>query len=135
MKLSGEFVRFVAVRALMALLLFLTFAAWSFASAVGGSADEDYVLTSIWCGTEGNPPHCRKDPDRFWGMILPIMAAEPSLCLRLGGQVSSAICQTEIYDQEISTDLLNWGLFPARFFDSMRFFVGSDVEASVVKMR
>ncbi|MFM7829411.1 MAG: hypothetical protein ACKO92_06215, partial [Actinomycetota bacterium] len=104
MKLSGEFVRFVAVRALMALLLFLTFAAWSFASAVGGSPDEDYVLTSIWCGTEGNPPHCRNDPNRPNAMILPILAAEPSLCLRQLGQDYSAACQQEIYGQEISTD-------------------------------
>jgi len=134
-KLSGKFVRFVAVRALMALLLFLTFAAWSFASAVGGSPDEDYVLTSIWCGTDGNPPHCRKDPDRYWGMILPIMAADSSLCFRRLGQDYSAACQQEIYDQEISTDTLNWGLYPARYFDALRVLVGSDVELSVVKMR
>jgi len=134
-KLSGEFVRFVAVRALMALLLFLTFAAWSFASAVGGSPDEDYVLTSIWCGTEGNPPHCRKDPNRPNAMILPIMAAEPSLCLRQLGQDYSAACQQEIYGQEISTDLFNQGLYPNTYLDTLRVFVGSDVEASVVKMR
>ena len=32
-------------------LLFLTFASWSLGSAVGSTPDEDYVLTSIWCGT------------------------------------------------------------------------------------
>ena len=127
--------RFVAIRALMALLLFMTLAAWSMGSAVGSSPDEDYVLTSIWCGTEGNPPHCRKDPDRYWGMILPIMAAEPSLCFRQLGQDYSSKCQEDIYNQEISTDLLNRGLNPERYFDVQRSFVGVDVEASVVKMR
>jgi hypothetical protein len=119
----------------MALLLFMTLAAWSMGSAVGGSPDEDYVLTSIWCGTEGNPPYCRKDSDRANAMILPIMAAEPSLCFRQLGQDYSAACQQSIYDKEISTDLFNLGLNPSRYFDVQRSFVGADVESSVVKMR
>jgi hypothetical protein len=119
----------------MALLLFMTLAAWSMGSAVGSSPDEDYVLTSIWCGTEGNPPYCRKDPDRPNAMILPIMAAEPSLCFRQLGQDYSAKCQEGIYNQEVSTNLLNFGLSPHRYFTLHRTFVVSDIEASVVKMR
>jgi hypothetical protein len=134
-KISKSLARFVATRALMALLLFMTLAAWSMGSAVGSSPDEDYVLTSIWCGTEGNPPHCRKDPDRANAMILPIMAAEPSLCFRQLGQDYSAACQQSIYNQEISTDLFNLGLNPSRYFDVQRGFVDTDVEMSVVKMR
>jgi hypothetical protein len=120
----------------MALLLFMTLAAWSMGSAVGSSPDEDYVLTSIWCGTEGNPPHCRKDPDRPNAMILPIMAAEPSLCFRQLGQNASAKCQESIYEQEISTEVYNSaGLFPETYFQLTQSFVGADVELSVVKMR
>ncbi|MEY3316146.1 MAG: hypothetical protein RL388_770, partial [Actinomycetota bacterium] len=104
-------------------------------SAVGSSPDEDYVLTSIWCDTDGNPPYCRKDPDRANAMILPIMAAEPSLCFRQLGQDYSAACQQSIYNQEISTDLFNLGLNPSRYFDVQRGFVDTDVEMSVVKMR
>ncbi len=104
-------------------------------SAVGGSPDEDYVLTSIWCGTEGNPPYCRKDPDRDHAMILPIMAAEPSLCFRQLGQDYSAKCQEGIYGQEISTDTYNRGYYPDTYFKIEQFFVDSDVESSVVKMR
>ncbi|MFM9094342.1 MAG: hypothetical protein ACKORD_05620, partial [Acidimicrobiaceae bacterium] len=134
-KISKSFARFIAIRALMALLLFMTLAAWSMGSAVGSSPDEDYVLTSIWCGTEGNPPYCRKDPDRPNAMILPIMAAEPSLCFRQLGQDYSAKCQESIYDQEISTDQFNQGLYPYGYFAAMQYFVGPDIESSVVKMR
>jgi hypothetical protein len=135
-KISRSFARFIAIRALMALLLFMTLAAWSMGSAVGSSPDEDYVLTSIWCGTEGNPPYCRKDPDRAHAMILPIMAAEPSLCFRQLGQDYSAKCQEGIYDQEISTNHYNSGdLFPSEYLSTARVFVGVDVEASVAKMR
>jgi uncharacterized membrane protein len=134
-KISKSLARFIAIRALMALLLFMTLAAWSMGSAVGSSPDEDYVLTSIWCGTEGNPPYCRKDPDRANAMILPIMAAEPSLCFRQLGQDYSAKCQEGIYNQEISTDTYNRGYYPDTYFKIEQFFVDSDVEASVVKMR
>ncbi|MDP4902780.1 MAG: hypothetical protein NWQ97_05500, partial [Ilumatobacteraceae bacterium] len=131
-KISKSFARFVAIRALMALLLFMTLAAWSMGSAVGGSPDEDYVLTSIWCGTEGNPPHCRKDPDRANAMILPIMAAEPSLCFRQLGQDYSAKCQESIYNQEISTDFYNSAdLYPDTYFSVIRGLVSANVESSV----
>jgi hypothetical protein len=46
----------------MAVLLFLTFAAWSMGSAVGSSPDEGYVLTSIWCA---NTPQLKED-DKRW---------------------------------------------------------------------
>jgi len=68
-------------------------------------------------------------------MILPILAAEPSLCLRQLGQDYSAACQQEIYGQEISTDFFSRGTYPKSFLNVLRNFVGSDVEASVVKMR
>ena len=69
-------------------------------------------------------------------MILPVMAAEPQLCYLSQGQDYSASCQDQIYGQEISTTLYNSAdLYPARYFDTVRNFVGSDVEVSVVKIR
>ncbi len=135
MTAKNTLVGYLSKRLLLAVLLFLTLAAWSMSSAVGGTPDEGYVLTSIWCGTTGETEFCRKDPDRYWGMILPIMAAEPQLCYVQLGQDQSAACQKAIYDQEISTDLLNRGLYPSRYFNTLRNFVGADVEASVVRMR
>ena len=119
----------------MAVLLFLTFAAWSMGSAVGSTPDEGYVLTSIWCGETGATPDCRKDPDRYWGMILPIMATEPQLCYVQLGQDDSAACQEAIYNQEISTDQLNRGLYPETYMNIARKFVSSDIEGSVVRIR
>ena len=118
----------------MALLLFLTLAAWAAGSAVGSSADEDHVLTSIWCGMTGETEYCRKDPDSNWGMILPSMVAKPQLCYTQS-QNYSASCQVAIYDQEVSTDLYNHGLYPKRYLDVARNFVSPFIEASVVKMR
>ena len=126
---------FAGKQASQAFLLFLSLGAWSIGSAVGSSPDEDYVLTSIWCGTEGNTPYCLIDPNKPNAMILPIMVAEPQLCYLQTGQDYSARCQEGIYNQEISTELFNRGLNPDRYFDVQRSFVGVDVESSVVKMR
>ena len=119
----------------MAVLLFLTFAAWSMGSAVGSSPDEDHVLTNIWCGETGATPYCRVDPNRNSAVILPIMIAEPQLCYVGQGQDYSAACQEAIYNQEISTDRLSRGLYPKTYMNVVRKLVGSDVEASVVRIR
>jgi hypothetical protein len=119
----------------MAVLLFFTFAAWSMGSAVGSSPDEGYVLTSIWCGKTGATPYCRVDPTRNSAVILPIMVAEPQLCYVGQGQDYSAACQESIYNQELSTDQLNYGLYPETYMNVARKLVGSNVEASVVRIR
>jgi hypothetical protein len=120
----------------MAVLLFLTFAAWSMGSAVGSTPDEGYVLTSIWCGETGARPYCQVDQNRDSAMILQVMAAEPHLCYVRQGKESSASCQTEIYGQEISTQLYDSAnLYPNAYFNIVRNWISSDVEESVVKMR
>ena len=128
-------VGYLSKRLLLAVLLFLTLAAWSMSSAVGGSPDEGFVLASIWCDTTGKTEFCRKDPDRIGAMILPIMTAEPHLCLVEFGKEQSAVCQEAIYNQEISTKDYNGFLYPSQYFNTLRNFVGADVEASVVRMR
>jgi hypothetical protein len=121
----------------MALLLFMTLAAWSMGSAVGSSPDEDYVLTSIWCGTEGNPPYCRKDPTNDQAMIVPELVGMPSLCYFMAGPSKSARCQAESYDNDqlMPTEAYNKGLYPFRYFNIVRNFVEYDVAGSVIKVR
>ena len=133
--ISRSLARFIAIRALMALLLFMTLAAWSMASAVGSSPDEDYVLTSIWCGTEGNPPYCRKDPDRANAMIVPMMVGEPSKCYVSQGQATSAACQESNLELQTSTSNYNSINYPNTYFDVARNLVSPFVEPSVVKIR
>jgi hypothetical protein len=120
----------------MAVLLFLTFAAWSMGSAVGGTPDEGYVLASIWCGQTGATPDCRKHPTSDEGvMILPSMVAEPQLCFLNPGSDYSAACQEAIYNQETTTYHLNHGLYPETYMNVVRKFVSPDIEGSVVRIR
>jgi hypothetical protein len=63
------------------------------------------------------------------------MVAEPQLCYVGQGQDYSAACQESIYNQELSTDQLNYGLYPETYMNVARKLVGSNVEASVVRIR
>ena len=121
----------------MALLLFMTLAAWSMGSAVGSSPDENYVLTSIWCGTEGNPPYCRKDPTNDTAMIVPELVGMPGKCYYDGGPAQSALCQLQSYanDQTMPTSAYNKGNYPNLYFEFHRNLVSYDVALSVMKMR
>ena len=120
----------------MAVLLFLTFAAWSMGSAVGGTPDEGYVLTSIWCGKTGATPDCEVDPNRGQSMLVPVMVGEPQLCFLQQGQDYGASCQQSLYGQQVSTQSYDYAkLYPETYMNVARKFVGSDIDGSVVRIR
>lgn len=124
----------------MALLLFMTLAAWSMGSAVGSSNDEDFILTTIWCGssgTTGATPYCRPDPDSPPYMIVPGLVAEPENCFAhvIAGNYASAACQNGLIEEEFSTDRYDRGVYPRGYPNVMRTFVEEDVEKSVLQMR
>ena len=131
---------FISIRALMVLLLFLSLAAWAMSSAVGSTQDEDFILTSIWCGTSesvGATPYCQPDPDRQGSMIVPGLVADPEVCLfkLAAGSFASAGCQEGLRDEVFSTNRYSKGSYPENYSDVMRNFVSADVETSVMQMR
>jgi len=139
-KVSKPLVHFISIRALMALLLFLSLAAWAMSSAVGSTPDEDFVITSIWCGTSesvGATPYCQPDPNRPGFMIVPGLVAEPERCFHVTvtGNWGSAACQEGVRNEVFSTDRYSKGSYPKTYSDVMRNFVSADVEKSVMQMR
>jgi hypothetical protein len=128
----------------MAVLLFLTFAAWSMGSAVGSSPDEDFVLTSIWCGSDSKNPstkYCKTDPEEDSSFLVSELVAKPHLCYVNQGDDFSASCQNGMAENIVSTqryfrcDSLGRCNQPRYYFDTMRLLVGANIEMSVVKMR
>jgi hypothetical protein len=144
----------------MAVLLFLTFAAWSMGSAVGSSPDEGYVLTSIWCANTpalkglddparnapttatGRPifskgERCRHDLDRPGTVWVPWRVAESHSCYWELGTIS-AKCQKSLTDELVSTDQVNQNfgsLYPSRYMKVTNQFIEDDVQKSALKMR
>ncbi len=124
----------------MALLLFMTLAAWAMSSALGSTPDEDFILTSIWCGTSdsiGATPYCQPDPNKAGSMIVPGLVAEPERCLHVSvtGNWGSAACQEGLRNEVFSTARYDKCCYPKTYPDVMRNFVSADVEKSVVQMR
>jgi hypothetical protein len=155
-KISKSFARFIAVRALMALLLFMTLAAWSMGSAVGSSPDEDYVLTSIWCANTpklkgiddparnapttatGRPifakgETCRRDLARPGTVWVPSKVAESNCSL--GSDTVGASCQKTLTDDIISTNRVNSDLYPNTYLNALHSLVSQDVYKSTIYMR
>jgi hypothetical protein len=144
----------------MAVLLFLTFAAWSMGSAVGSTPDEGYVLTSIWCANTpalkglddpardapttatGRPifskgETCRRDLDRPETVWVPWRVAESHSCYWELGTIS-AKCQKSLTDELVSTDQVNQNfalLYPSRYMKVLNQFIEDDVQRSALKMR
>ncbi len=155
-KISKSFARFIAIRALMALLLFMTLAAWSMGSAVGSSPDEDYVLTSIWCANTpqlkgmddparnapitltgrpifANGETCRRDLDRPNTVWVPSKVAESNCTL--GPDKVGASCQKTMTTDIASTDRINTVLRSNTYFNALHSLVGQDVYKSTIYMR
>ena len=144
----------------MAVLLFLTFAAWSMGSAVGSTPDEGYVLTSIWCANTpllkgvddpvrnapttatGRPifakgETCRRDLDRPGTVWVPWRVAESHSCYWERGTIS-AKCQKSLTDELVSTEQVivdSNPLYPSGYMKVMNQFIEDDVQKSALKMR
>ena len=139
-------------------LLFLTFTSWSLGSAVGSTPDEDYVLTSIWCGTyrkvlrDSSQIYLNRETAKFDGtvkpatkyclddflndehVLVPVLVGRPQVCYLEVGQDFSAECQIA-QRNEITSVQFNLGDYPQGYSAALRNFAGVDVEVSVVKMR
>jgi len=141
---------------LICAFLFLILAPWAVSTAVGGSPDEPNVLMSTWCGSHTAFPdhfglrqirennlnagkvkpatkYCKFDPHNYKHQIVPVLVAKPELCYLGAGQDYSAGCQSGTANE--LTSIFYERATLSSYIKFLRIFVGSDVEASVVKMR
>ena len=158
MKISCKLVnRSLLTRLWLYLLLFVTLATWSVSSAIGSSPDEDFVLTSVWCGMPGpslvdpyvvrlhretvkydgpfneKTEFCTFNPRKHKYQLLPSLVAFPQKCYLDLGQNESAACQQGLKQSLVEKFFESPN--QTRYVNSIRYFVSADVESSVVKMR
>jgi len=136
------------------LLLLISLLSWSSSSAIGGSPDEGYVLTSIWCeGTAKlsdaviqvkDSNTCQGDKERPNRALVLALVAEPELCYLSESPTpkdQSAACQQKLQGVTISTPNFNvesessLDVYPNSYFKTMRNFASNDVENGVKKIR
>jgi len=113
-------------------------AGWAVTSPVGSAPDDDYHLSSIWCGRGDRPGVCEQDPAYPDMRKVPRNVVDAADCFRFQpGQ--TARCQWASRDDTtmVWTERVNdiQGLYPPGFYKVMSVFVGPNVERSVVAMR
>lgn len=128
----------MVLTALVFVFALVTLGAWTLASPVGSSPDDDFHLASIWCaqGTEtdtcstgSSPTERRVSKDLFYQSRCE--AYDPS---------RSAACQGSDFgrhpDVTISTPRGNFeGQYPPLFYDALSLFATPDIVPSVLVMR
>jgi hypothetical protein len=123
----------------VAVLLLVALASWAFASPVGSTPDDDYHLSSIWCGAGERAGVCTAAPAEG-ERVVPRDVAETSICYAFE-PTESAECQgpdfgadpADVTTTPRSNDYDH--LYPPVFYFVMSLFVGPNEEISVVGMR
>lgn len=111
---------------------------WAVTSPVGSAPDDDYHLSSIWCGRGIQTGVCEQDPAYPDTFKVPRNVVDASDCFRfLPGQTARCQWATREDATMVWTERVNdiQGLYPPGFYKVMSVFVGPNVERSVVAMR
>lgn len=120
-----------------AVLILIALAAWALASPVGASPDEDFHLTSVWCGHGLRDGGCEVGTDPATRTVPSALLEAP--CYAFNADVSGACQGTSFADSDVEMALTSLGNFtgdyPPVFYFFMSLFVGDDIPFSVVAMR
>jgi hypothetical protein len=127
--------RFFYVAPLFALI---ALSAWALSSPIGSSPDDDFHLTSIWCGNTANTSACLPGPTAETREVPEAVHLAPTCYYGNGAQ--SAACQANSFSLDptpsVTTSRGNFtGAYPPLYYSAMSVFVGSNILASVVLMR
>lgn len=118
------------------LALLGVFAAWSLASPVGASPDDDFHLISAWCA-ETSPVECEQSADsqsRLVPQELPYVACfafDPEQSAQCQGQDFGDLSGSRVTSQRGNFDRT----YPPLFYASQGLLASSDLEFSTVAMR
>jgi len=122
-----------AKRAVVPVALFLALAAWALASPVGSSPDDDFHLSSIWCGLGERDGLCETGAAGDEREVPQFLTR--SNCFAYEGGKSAA-CQSTLSTELESTSRGNFaGGYPPVFYGTMSVLAGDDISHSAIAMR
>lgn len=122
------------VYVLAPLALLASLMTWAVSSSLGSSADEDFHLSSIWCGTGLREALCEPGSTDSHRRV-PRQLVDAQACFNsVPNQAASCpVAPTAVL---ANTDRGNFdGIYPPVFYFVMGLFAGEDISASVVGMR
>lgn len=120
-----------------ALAVLVALIAWAVASPLGATPDEEYHLSSIWCGQGQTAETCERGEEPGTRVVPEPLLAAP--CFAFDAE-TSASCQADSFyvddPRMVETTRGNFvGDYPPVFYFVMNTFVGPDATASVMAMR
>lgn len=118
-------------------LVFLTLGAWSFASPVGSSPDDDFHLASIWCGQGERAGLCMTGSNEE-SRLVPSKAIT-SVCFAFNPNVTASCQGSEFAEANfdlVETTRVNTGTqYPSGYFWVASFFASENISVSTVLIR
>lgn len=123
----------VVLRVLALLGVIVWVVAWSFASPIGASPDEDFHLTSTWCLEAGAGSSCKTAYLADGTPMVLSYEAFTQPCFAHLPQVSAA-CQ-DLGLEKAYTFRINNGLYPPAYYRALHLLSSDSVAASVLAMR
>jgi hypothetical protein len=136
-------IRRSAVVLIAPLLALLALAAWAVASPVGSSPDDDFHLSSIWCGWGERPGLCEAGPKADERVVPKAIIADEG-----GGLATCYVHRPDLSGSCQGADFATWPetkatdrgnfadhLYPPVYYAAMATLVGHDVDVSVIAMR
>ena len=120
------------------MLAFLTLGAWSFASPVGSSPDDDFHLASIWCGMGERPGLC-EIPDES-SNAAPTSRLVPAAlvnapCFAFKPEQDASCWNPAVEEMALVERANADGLYPRLFYASASVFASNDPQLSVIAIR
>lgn len=120
----------VPVFALVALLC------WAFASPIGSSPDDDYHLTSIWCGLGDRPGLCESVPGHPEERVVPFAAGQTNCNRHFAGSTSTCPIDGLSPDSPIVTSRGNFlATYPPVYYAFMGLFASTNYTVAALVMR
>ncbi|WP_165218752.1 DUF2142 domain-containing protein [Schaalia sp. ZJ1691] len=119
---------------LLLLCILVIGAGWAISSPVGGSPDDDFHLTSIWCPKgEDSCPSRIVDGVMTVGVPQPVYATPGCFA---GVPTLSAACSSHV-DPNLTvwTPRYNTGQYPGAYYAFHHLFITDNISASVITMR
>lgn len=115
------------------LFAFVSLVAWSLASPVGSSPDDDFHLPSIWCGAGERPGLCEVS-DASTDRLIPT-AIVNAPCFAFHPDIDAACWDPSTTGMTKVARANADGLYPPVFYAVMSIFASDDIQRSVIVMR
>lgn len=118
------------------ILAIVTLLAWTIASPMGSSPDDDYHLVSIWCANPLKADHCTEGVEPNTRVVLRLPLASPCYAQNPDASAECLYGYLDTADVTSETSRGNFlGQYPPVYYSVMSLLVFDDVQGSIYLMR